>query len=298
MSVRKKMVLSFSGLFALILLLVSAGGYIFVKEQLSRQLEQRLEASVEAQEHRIEGWLNTKKAVVELTGSMVRKLSGNAAVSPAWLGVYQGMDKDFVDMYFADTAGKMVSAKGWAPPAGFDSRQRLWYQAASKANKAVFSDFYIDEGSRKLTATISMPVFTEAGQVKGVLGADIFLTALSEFIKDLHYEGEGQAFLMNRQGIIGVHPSEEMISKNALNAEAKPELAAALQLALQQENGQVAYKEQGVERVLVYRAISGTPWVLCFQMEKSLVYQPLQQLLLFFAAVTLGALGSATMPQS
>ena len=32
MSVRKKMVLSFSGLFALILLLVSAGGYIFVKE--------------------------------------------------------------------------------------------------------------------------------------------------------------------------------------------------------------------------------------------------------------------------
>ena len=73
MSVRKKMVLSFSGLFALILLLVSAGGYIFVKEQLSRQLEQRLEASVEAQEHRIEGWLNTKKAVVELTGSMVRK---------------------------------------------------------------------------------------------------------------------------------------------------------------------------------------------------------------------------------
>ena len=290
MSVRKKMVLSFSGLFALILLLVSAGGYFFVKEQLSRQLEQRLEASVEAQEHRIEGWLNTKKAVVELTGSMVRKLSGNAAVAPAWLGAYQGMDKDFLDIYFADIAGKMVSANGWAPPAGFDSRQRVWYQAASKANKAVFSDFYIDEGSRKLTATISMPVFTAAGQVKGVLGADIFLTALSEFVKDLHYEGEGQAFLMNRQGLIGVHPSEEMISKNALNAEAYPELAAALQLALQQENGQVAYKEQGVERVLVYRAISGTPWVLCFQMEKSLVYQPLQQLLLFFAAVTLGAI--------
>ena len=135
-----------------------------------------------------------------------------------------------------------------------------------------------------------MPVFTEAGQVKGVLGADIFLTALSEFIKDLHYEGEGQAFLMNRQGIIGVHPSEEMISKNALNAEANPELAAALQLALQQENGQVAYKEQGVERILAYRAISGTPWVLCFQMEKRLVYQPLQQLLLFFAALTIGAI--------
>ena len=290
MSVRKKMVFWFAGLFALILLIVSAGGYFFVKEQLSKQLEQRLDASVEAQGHRIEGWLNAKKAIVELTGNMVRKLSGNAGVSPAWLGVYQGTDKDFLDMYFADTTGKMISAKGWAPPAGFDSRQRVWYQAASKANKAVFSDFYIDEDSRKLTATISMPVFTEAGQVKGVLGADIFLTALSEFIKDLHYEGEGQAFLGNRQGIIGVHPSEEMISRNVLNADANPELAAAVQLALQQERGQVTYKDQGVERVLVYRAIQGTQWMLCFQMEKSLVYQPLQQLLLFFAGLTLAAI--------
>ena len=95
----------------------------------------------------------------------------------------------------------------------FDPRVRPWYRKAVASGDEIWTDPYIFFTSNRPGITTASPVFDDAGQsrLKGVIGVDIEISALSTFLAQLNVGEHGSAFMMNRNGDVIAHPQAQLI---------------------------------------------------------------------------------------
>ncbi|MEN9259626.1 MAG: PAS domain S-box protein [Thermostichus sp. HHBFW_bins_43] len=92
----------------------------------------------------------------------------------------------------------------------FDPRQRPWYQAAMKVETATWSPIYVYAAEPVLGITATVPVRDEVGVWQGVLGIDLTLVQISEFLKGLRIRNSGQSFIVERSGELVATSTEEV----------------------------------------------------------------------------------------
>ena len=108
--------------------------------------------------------------------------------------------------YLADNKGNRK--KLTSTMKNYDPRTREWYKRTVKENKPVWSNIYalIDPNdlTTSVTQTISanQPFYDITGTLKGVLGTDIYLSQLSDFLRDLQIGKTGKTFIMERSGLM------------------------------------------------------------------------------------------------
>ena len=89
----------------------------------------------------------------------------------------------------------------------YDPRWRPWYGNAVKTGGAVWSSVYQFSSSGWFSAsgkagtTVSVPVYTTDGDLVGVVGIDIILEELNEFLEHLTIGQNGRAFLFTNEGL-------------------------------------------------------------------------------------------------
>ena len=86
----------------------------------------------------------------------------------------------------------------------YDPRQRPWYKAAKQDEEPVWGDVYLAFSSQKPALTASQPVYDSTGQrLVGVCATDVLLTDdLRNFLKNLKIGQAGEAFIINRDGVL------------------------------------------------------------------------------------------------
>ncbi len=84
----------------------------------------------------------------------------------------------------------------------YDSRLRPWYQAAVEARQAIWSSIYVFAASPQLGITQAVPVYDESDSLLGVLAADLTLSDISHFLRQLSVSDSGQVFIIERSGDI------------------------------------------------------------------------------------------------
>ncbi|VXD21932.1 hybrid sensor histidine kinase/response regulator [Planktothrix paucivesiculata] len=95
----------------------------------------------------------------------------------------------------------------------FDPRQRPWYLSAVKAGKPIWSELYLDFATGEPTITASEPVYDQKGNLIGVCGDDvIFSKNLRNFLRSLTIGKTGQAFVMDRSGLIISSSTQEPLT--------------------------------------------------------------------------------------
>ena len=291
MKIRTKLVVVFSLVAVGVLLAVSMSGYFYAKAYFQTSIEQQLLLNGEANANRLEGWLDAKKRVVQLTAATIQTVSADGAVPVSLLQGYQSTDKEFNDVYAGTTTGALSSGAGWTPPAGFDPRTRPWYQDALRAKTLVFSEPYVDADTKQLVVSLSVPYTTASGVVRGVVGSDILLTTLEAVIKDIKLQGQRNAFLLDNKGLILAHSREDLIGKNLFEQSKQAALAAAVKESGDRTSGYCYYEEEGRDVVLVYRQLPMTKWLLGISVDRDVVYAPLTKLKwLFFMGTLLSVL--------
>ena len=97
------------------------------------------------------------------------------------------------------------------PADKYDPRARPWYIDAVEANGSVWTDPYIFFSSQKPGITVASRVQDEGGSVRGVIGVDIEINAISNFLSSLHIGNDGVALIMNDNGDVVAHPDPELI---------------------------------------------------------------------------------------
>lgn len=82
----------------------------------------------------------------------------------------------------------------------YDPRGRDWYKAAVAADGFTWSPIYSFSALKELGISPVMPVKNAQGKLLGVLGIDLTLGELSNFLRSLDISPNGEAFIIERDG--------------------------------------------------------------------------------------------------
>ena len=118
-------------------------------------------------------------------------------------------------VYMGRENGSFVRSHPRAEPTQYDPRDRPWYILAKENSGSVI----ITEPYQSLTTTdINVGIVTAlvdlTGEVYGVIGADVTLTNLTEFISGFDVGYSGQLLLVNEQGAILANKNSQLLFKN------------------------------------------------------------------------------------
>ncbi|MCL4301912.1 MAG: PAS domain S-box protein [Anaerolineae bacterium] len=102
--------------------------------------------------------------------------------------------------YATDSRGNRGELLATVPD--FDARTRPWYSGAVKKGDAAWSDVYILFTGQDMALAASRPVYDEQQNLLGVVSVDLFLSHLSNFLQSLEIGKTGQAFVMERSGLL------------------------------------------------------------------------------------------------
>lgn len=91
----------------------------------------------------------------------------------------------------------------------FDPRVRPWYQAAVEAGGPTWSPVYTDIARPILIITPSVPIYDDQGELRGVLGIELSLSEISDFLNTLAIGRAGQAYIVEPGGDIIASSSTE-----------------------------------------------------------------------------------------
>lgn len=96
----------------------------------------------------------------------------------------------------------------------FDPRTRPWYQAALKEKRLVWSPVYLFADPPVLGITTAIPIFNRQSQkIEGVMGIDITLQEISEFLSTLQISTSGKAFIVENSGeIVALSTKESLVT--------------------------------------------------------------------------------------
>ncbi|MFP5078016.1 methyl-accepting chemotaxis protein [Rhizobium sp. YIM 134829] len=231
----------------------------------------------------VANWLNGR---VTLT-AMTAQAAGSAEGEDGLLRVLKNdvLVKEFMTTYVGDETGRFTMWPDSPMPAGYDPRQRPWYQDAVKAQSAVLTDPYIDASTNELIISAAVPV-TKDGALKGVAGSDFSLKTLVSMIQSIDAGPGGFAFLVNKSGQILVHPDAKLVTKPI--AEAFPTNTPAIA-------SDISTTELAGKPMLVsFVPVAGLPtveWYVGFAVDADAAYAGVGQFRAAAAVATLLAVG-------
>lgn len=99
---------------------------------------------------------------------------------------------------------------------GYDPRERPWYKGAIEKKGLYWSDIYIFFTDRKPGITAAYPITNEFDSTLGVLGIDIELDQLCDFLAGLKIGESGKAMIIDNNGTLIAYPdiNKMMVEEN------------------------------------------------------------------------------------
>ena len=122
--------------------------------------------------------------------------------------------------YAVDEFGQRTEELQFVPD--FDARTRSWYAAAVDRRAAVWSEVYVLFSGQDMAISASLPVFNADGTLIAVVAADVFLSQIGGFLRDLKIGESSQSFIMERSGLL-VASSTDLVPFSIADAAGGPE---------------------------------------------------------------------------
>ncbi|MEM7522873.1 MAG: ATP-binding protein [Pseudomonadota bacterium] len=103
------------------------------------------------------------------------------------------------------------------PTDTYDPRVRPWYERAGAGSGSVWTDPYIFFTAKKPGITVASPVVGADGVLRGVIGVDIEISEISDFLARLKIGDNGRALILNRNGDVIAHPDAQLLKADAVD---------------------------------------------------------------------------------
>ncbi|MEM9220098.1 MAG: EAL domain-containing protein [Cyanobacteria bacterium P01_F01_bin.150] len=107
----------------------------------------------------------------------------------------EGMTQDWI----LNEKGELATLRDTYP--NYDPTERPWYQSATAAGQAMWSDIYLSYGPEQfLIISASQPIYDQKNNLKGVATNSLSLSSICDFLSQLDISKTGQAFIIERNG--------------------------------------------------------------------------------------------------
>ena len=93
----------------------------------------------------------------------------------------------------------------------YDPRRRDWYKDAVEKGEMGWSEIYSFFPDLTLGISATLPLYDDEGELQGVVGSDLELDGLHEFLAQLNIIGSGQAFLIEPNGRIIASSHDQVV---------------------------------------------------------------------------------------
>jgi PAS domain S-box-containing protein len=91
----------------------------------------------------------------------------------------------------------------------YDPRIRPWYTAPVQAGKPTWSKIYTYFDVPKLAITAATPIYDDRNKLIGVLGSDLILSQINQFLDSLKIGKSGETFIIERSGQLVANSTPE-----------------------------------------------------------------------------------------
>ena len=209
-----------------------------------------------------------------------------ANMSEIMLAMFENSDKlsscfiataDGCILFVDDRAGSYFSEDGEVYP--FPVRERPWYLQAIEEGELIFTGVELDTYTDIPGLVCAAPVYFD-GEPVAVVGADIFLTSVSDYVRDTATEG-GFVCVINDQGQVLFSPKEDGIFRAELTDHApdlresgNEELSRFVDQALREKTGLVRIAADGKEYYLSGAPMGTLGWAVLSVVDKAVTDQP------------------------
>ena len=265
MKFKQKMLLFIGVPVILILFILSIVSYTFSKNILESQSKQILETTAQKYSSDIKTFLVERSSIVK---SMAKDLSNVNTSRSEIKARLEDMTNNYkgIKFFMGFEDKRLIHGTGWIAPKEYDPTSRIWYTTIAGGQEFFISDPYIDSQDGSLVVTMSCPV-KQNGKLIGVLGIDISLTEIQEYVNNIKILDTGFAAMLTSDGKFIAHKEfgyEENIY-DVLNGGLKT-LGDKL---LKSDEPLVVFNREGKNRYYAKANIDGTTWIFTTQVLES-----------------------------
>lgn len=282
MGIRQKFFL-LAGLVGVLMAAVSIVGYLTSSSSLVSSIETGIKAVIGKEAAVLDGWFVEKRSAVEHTANLLSSYAGDRGriMSRESLSLI-ATDKEVVDL----TAGAewgYFSSYYEGDIAGMDPTQRPWYKDARSAGIG-FTAPYVDLTTKKLVISAYAPFTDGNGNFMGAVCSDISLDTLEDVAREITYLGNGQSFILDREGnVVATSGTAEPMSK----FQDIPALGKLFGDMQQQGQGFAVVDTPEGEMVLAYDRVPTIGWLVAITVPYSVVYAELTSMKLIYGVLAL-----------
>ncbi|AMF91916.1 methyl-accepting chemotaxis protein [Vibrio fluvialis] len=274
LSLKRKMVFSVVIAIALTAIALVVAGYKTFQQDSWRAIESESRNTLQAHAKGIGDWFATKQHALKGLREEIERNPNLDLVPHLRQTLESG---SFGLSYYGNEQGEMFRQDPSLNKAGYDPRERGWYKEAKAAGKPTTTEPYVSVTMQTLVVTLTEPVRVD-GQFIGVAASNLALNKLIEDVLAIEVPGKGYAILVNQKGKIVAHPNKDLILKPT------QDIASGLSIAALQgaanDHHLLPMSIDGKDKLLMAQSIDNTDWMLVMVMDKAVLEQPLNQMLM------------------
>lgn len=274
MKLRTILIIAFSSICIVSSGIVSLVADNTIQNQTTQKIEEELQSDTNQLASDINGWMMGKSNIVESISSLMNEGVGKEFTAEYLNQVlHTEQNKGSVsDLYIGTSDGTMIDGSLWVPDADYDPRTRPWYEAGKDAERTVFTEAYLDQVTNKWAISIAHPIKSDTGTLHGVLAMDILIDTITQQVST-HTLGEtGYAFMVDANGVFIAHKDASLLNTNIKDLEGMKEIADKL---LSSESGLESYTYENQDKILVFRKLPTTSWIIAVTIDQKEAYAEL-----------------------
>ena len=156
-----------------------------------------------------------------------------------------------------------------------DRSDRGYFQEAIDGNLS-YSDVIISRSQEIPIVVLAIPI-KSAGRVRGVIGASLDLSFLSQLVTEVNSGKNGYGYIVGGNGKTIAHPEEEFVNqrKNLSDLDPVKEVTAG-------ETGTARYTFGGTEKLVSFTPIEKTDWGVLVQLPAEEAFAKIKEEIIFF----------------
>ncbi len=183
-------------------------------KSISTQTENQIDFQLMKNQNYVEQWITTQKDLLFVLAqkTQIQRTYLNPVTMENDLEQLQAQYPYVLSFYMGLNDGTWIDSTHWVPEADYIGYERDWYKAAVAGQGVIITDPYIDAQSNKLVLTVAQKIMS-GNTVVGVMGMDITMDSVAEFMKNSVTDLGSYAFVINQAGDVIMHP-ENIFTEN------------------------------------------------------------------------------------
>jgi len=266
-----------------IIIVVIGGIVIAVQSVTSKILLEKgnslLEANTNSVVSMVQAWMNSVTSTLDAERDTLEYMAMTPEEELAYIRHTAGVNSAIPDgIYYGTTSGGFLHGS-WVPDAGFDPRERAWYQAGLNSNSFVFGSPYLDANTGKNVIFAAAALHYKNGGTRGVAAADIQLTTISDIVKQVQIEQTGGTLLVDSSTGMIIGHKDDTVTGTLLTDHADDPLYSQLAQWIGSETyGLQTCASNNGQMSLDLQQVPGCGWVAVSYVPKTEIVQDLTAL--------------------